>query len=289
MLVKARETYNPIPNATYKRTVAANAQRPPADVVFCQSSKQVYGWKQLSKRDLYGHENAESPCCLDSGVSISYWAGGAGPPLLVTFSHFHFGHHEVAAVSILSCRIFQIALGCFYFRARSLAPMSGLCARDHRTCYRCLRDIKALADSTAVQTNANVFVVTVTNFNSGKDGSTQIFGDDHEEWCCRTFNNWFSPSVRFLPTGTTCTGGNDGASCPMSFTTGGGFGNCVLVSQGGGTVAFAASTSGTTRSENGRNCNTNTNAAGTRLARSLELRKSLGESLERNRSWLWAI
>ncbi|KAL5481013.1 hypothetical protein ACEPAI_9954 [Sanghuangporus weigelae] len=91
-----------------------------------------------------------------------------------------------------------------------------------------------------------------------------------------------------LPAGTTCTGGNDGASCLVSFTTGGGFGNCVLVSQCGGIAAFAASTSGTTRSENGRDCNTNTNTAGTRLARSLKLRKSLRECLERNRSWIWA-
>ena len=65
-----------------------------------------------------------------------------------------------------------------------------------------------------------------------------------------------------LPAGTTCTGGSDGASCLVSFTTAGGFGNCVLVSQGGAggggaTNAAAAGTnaSGTTRTGNGRTGN----------------------------------
>lgn len=65
-----------------------------------------------------------------------------------------------------------------------------------------------------------------------------------------------------LPAGTTCTGGSDGASCLVSFTTAGGFGNCVLVSQGGAggggatnAAAAGANASGTTRTGNGRTGN----------------------------------
>ncbi|KAL5522693.1 hypothetical protein ACEPAG_8711 [Sanghuangporus baumii] len=218
--------------------------------------------------------------------------------------------------STVSIFVLVLLLPCQVFAHAIISPaigVSGTAARTDVTrpsnkfpCGHGVHGAEALAGSTAVQANANVFTVTVTNFNGGKDGSTQIVDTSIDpsgtgssftsNSVAITRNGVASPSTTgsvqvsgILPAGTNCTGGNDGASCLVSFTTGGGFGNCILVSQGGSTTAFAAGTSGTTRSENGRDCNINTNAAGTRLARSLKLRKSLGESLEQNRSWIWAI
>ena len=54
-----------------------------------------------------------------------------------------------------------------------------------------------------------------------------------------------------LPAGTKCTGGVDKASCLVSLTTAGGFGNCVLVSQGTGAAAAATNTG----VKNGANAN----------------------------------
>jgi hypothetical protein len=47
-----------------------------------------------------------------------------------------------------------------------------------------------------------------------------------------------------LPAGTKCTGGASGDLCLASFTTAGGFGNCVVVQQGagGGAAAGGANT-----------------------------------------------
>lgn len=91
-------------------------------------------------------------------------------------------------------------------------------------------------------------------FNRGKDGSTEITNALVDATGTGSFaagtaatittNGVAAPkttgSVQVsgtLPAGTTCTGGNDGASCLVSFTTAGGFGNCVLVSQGAGAAA----------------------------------------------------
>lgn len=56
-----------------------------------------------------------------------------------------------------------------------------------------------------------------------------------------------------LPAGTKCTGGTAGNLCLVSFTTAGGFGNCVAVAQGAaagtaaaGTAATGAAATGTT-------------------------------------------
>jgi hypothetical protein len=43
-----------------------------------------------------------------------------------------------------------------------------------------------------------------------------------------------------LPAGTTCTGGASGDLCLVSFTTTAGFGNCVVVQQGGAAGGAAA-------------------------------------------------
>jgi hypothetical protein len=49
-----------------------------------------------------------------------------------------------------------------------------------------------------------------------------------------------------LPAGTKCTGGAAGDLCLASFTTAGGFGNCVVVQQGaaGGATAGNTATGG---------------------------------------------
>ncbi|EJC99806.1 uncharacterized protein FOMMEDRAFT_136416 [Fomitiporia mediterranea MF3/22] len=108
----------------------------------------------------------------------------------------------------------------------------------------------AIPGSDAVSANGDAFTVTVTNFNGGQDGSTEITetlidpsgtGASFTGGSATiTQNGVLAPastgSVQVsgtLPSGTACTGGNDGASCLVSFTTAGGFGNCVLISQAG--------------------------------------------------------
>ncbi|KAH8113914.1 hypothetical protein DFH11DRAFT_1598188 [Phellopilus nigrolimitatus] len=181
----------------------------------------------------------------------------------------------------------------------------------------------ALAGSTAVQATANAFAVTVTNFNGGKDGSTEITSSSVDPSgtgasftggsATITKNGVAAPATTgsvqvaaTLPSGTTCTGGNDGASCLVSFTTAGGFGNCVLVSQGGAAAggasaaAGAAAANGTTtdaaaataaakkQKNKGKGTKAAKGAAGARLARSLKIRAELGEAFEKKRSWVWA-
>ena len=126
----------------------------------------------------------------------------------------------------------------------------------------------ALKDSTPVKATNGAFIVSVHNFNgsvsilpsciillflqhfikSGQDGSTKIksatvdttaSGNDFKGTVTITKNGVLAPqstgTVQIsatLPDGTKCTGGPDGSSCLVSFTTEGNFGNCVLVSTG---------------------------------------------------------
>lgn len=48
-----------------------------------------------------------------------------------------------------------------------------------------------------------------------------------------------------LPAGTKCTGGTAGNLCLVSFTTAGGFGNCVAVAQDAATAAAGTVAAGT--------------------------------------------
>ena len=85
-------------------------------------------------------------------------------------------------------------------------------------------------------------------YQSGKDGSTEIVSTLVDPSgtgasftggsATITVNGVEAPATTgsvpisgILPDGTTCTGGNDGASCLVGFATAGGFGNCVLISQ----------------------------------------------------------
>ncbi|THH13355.1 hypothetical protein EW146_g6853 [Bondarzewia mesenterica] len=101
--------------------------------------------------------------------------------------------------------------------------------------------------STAVPAAADgTFAATITNFNAGQDGSRQVTAQVDATGTGKTFaaaevltNGDLAPtstgsqqlSVQ-LPSGAKCTGGKAGNLCLASFTTAGGFGNCVVVSQG---------------------------------------------------------
>jgi len=131
-----------------------------------------------------------------------------------------------------------------------------------------------LDTSTPVIADANgQFTATVTNFNAGKDGSRQVSAKVDATGTGKSFSgsvsitqngdlaptNVGSQQIKgTLPAGTTCSGGTDQNLCLLSFTTASGFGNCVVVQQGGaasgstntgGNAAGAgASTNGTTAS-----------------------------------------
>ncbi|KAL5499027.1 hypothetical protein ACEPAH_1545 [Sanghuangporus vaninii] len=106
----------------------------------------------------------------------------------------------------------------------------------------------AIPGSAAAQAAGNAFNVTITNFNGGVDGSTEIVstlidpsgtGASFTGGSATITTNGVEapattgsvPIAGTLPDGLVCTGGNDGASCLVSFATAGGFGNCVLISQ----------------------------------------------------------
>lgn len=116
--------------------------------------------------------------------------------------------------------------------------------------------LSAINTSTAVALNGNTFTVTATNFNGGRDGSTQFTAQVDATGKGTAFkaatvtkNGQAAPSgtgdVQItvqMPAGTTCTGGTAGNRCLVSFKSAGGFGNCVVVSSGG--AAAAAATTG---------------------------------------------
>jgi hypothetical protein len=97
-------------------------------------------------------------------------------------------------------------------------------------------------------------------FSSGKDGSRQVTMQVDAAGTGAKFvagkvttNGELAPTSKAtekitasLPAGTTCTGGASGDLCLASFTTAGGFGNCVVVQQGagGGAAAGGAATGG---------------------------------------------
>jgi len=91
------------------------------------------------------------------------------------------------------------------------------------------------------------FTLTVTNFNGGKDGSREVGikvdGDASGKKFVNakvTKNGQGNPSnvgseqiTATLPAGTKCTGGKNKNLCLASVTTTAGFGNCVVIQQGG--------------------------------------------------------
>jgi hypothetical protein len=108
-----------------------------------------------------------------------------------------------------------------------------------------------------------IFTATVTNFNAGQDGSRQVTAEVDATGVGKSFvaakvtkngdlapTNVGSQQVTVqLPAGTTCTGGASKNLCLVSFTTAGGFGNCVVVQKG---AAAAAAAGGKKGKNNGR-------------------------------------
>ncbi|PSS36964.1 hypothetical protein EW026_g2070 [Hermanssonia centrifuga] len=101
------------------------------------------------------------------------------------------------------------------------------------------------------------FTTNITNFNAGKDGSRQVTATVDATGTGSKFvaatvteNGDLAPTdvgsqplAVQLPAGATCTGGTSGNLCLVSFTTAGGFGNCVVVQQAGAAGAAAAANS----------------------------------------------
>ncbi|THH21604.1 hypothetical protein EUX98_g8335 [Antrodiella citrinella] len=115
-----------------------------------------------------------------------------------------------------------------------------------------------LGSTTPIVANADgSFNATIQNFNAGKDGSRQVKAVVDGTATGKSFvaatvtkNGDLAPTnvgtqqlTVQLPANTKCTGGSSKDSCLVSFTTAGGFGNCVVVQQkaAGATATKAAS------------------------------------------------
>ncbi|KAF9254153.1 hypothetical protein L218DRAFT_886903 [Marasmius fiardii PR-910] len=120
-------------------------------------------------------------------------------------------------------------------------------------------DLSKIATSTPVQADADgTFSATAISFNGGKDGSRQFTATLDATGTGTTFdgqvevttngdaeptNGGSQPLVAQLPAGTKCSGGASGNLCLVAFKSLGGFGNCVVVAQGGGAGGAAKNTS----------------------------------------------
>lgn len=119
-----------------------------------------------------------------------------------------------------------------------------------------------LATTTPIIANADgSFTTTVTDFNAGADGSRSIktatvdttaVGKTFTGKATVTTNGNAAPTTVGsdqvtvqLPAGTTCTGGSTGNQCLVSMVTTAGFGNCVVVQQGGAAAATSGAAAGT--------------------------------------------
>lgn len=140
-----------------------------------------------------------------------------------------------------------------------------------------------LATTTPIIANADgSFTTTVTDFNAGADGSRSIktatvdttaVGKTFTGKATVTTNGNAAPTTVGsdqvtvqLPAGTTCTGGSTGNQCLVSMVTTAGFGNCVVVQQGGAAAGTAAANgtaaaTGATAATNGTTAATGATAA----------------------------
>lgn len=103
------------------------------------------------------------------------------------------------------------------------------------------------------------FATNITNFNAGQDGSRQVTAEVDATGTGSSFvaatvtkNGDLAPTdvgsqqiAVQLPPGTTCSGGAGSDLCLVSFTTAGGFGNCVVVQQGAAAVNGTAAANST--------------------------------------------
>ncbi|KAG7095297.1 hypothetical protein E1B28_006064 [Marasmius oreades] len=129
-------------------------------------------------------------------------------------------------------------------------------------------NINGLASSTPVQAAVDgTFSATAINFNGGKDGSREFTATVDTTGAGTSFNGQVQmitngdaapqgtgtqPLVGKLPTGAQCAGGANGNLCLVSFKSAAGFGNCVVVAQGGG-GGVAGGTAGAAGAANGNN------------------------------------
>ncbi|KAG8745464.1 hypothetical protein FRC10_008007 [Ceratobasidium sp. 414] len=124
--------------------------------------------------------------------------------------------------------------------------------------------LAALDTSTAVQLNGNTFTVTATNFNGGRDGSTQMTAQVDPTGKGTSFtpatvtkNGVLAPATTGdvqitvqMPAGMTCKGGAAGNKCLVSFKSAGNFGNCVVVQSGGAAAATGGAKAATAKTSN---------------------------------------
>ncbi|KAI0351877.1 hypothetical protein OH77DRAFT_1410258 [Trametes cingulata] len=116
--------------------------------------------------------------------------------------------------------------------------------------------------SQAIQAAANgSFSASIINFNGGVDGSRQVTALVDPTGTGKSFvsadvlqNGDKNPAstgtqqlVVQLPAGAACSGGASKNKCLVSFTTAGGFGNCVVVQQGAAGAAAAAGAGNATK------------------------------------------
>ncbi|KAG8741061.1 hypothetical protein FRC10_003401 [Ceratobasidium sp. 414] len=108
--------------------------------------------------------------------------------------------------------------------------------------------LSTIDSSSAIAMTGTTFTATATNFNANKDGSMQFTAQVDATGAGKSFqaatitkNGPLAPpkvgetaqlSVS-LPAGTKCTGGASKNLCLVSFKSASGFGNCVVVKQGG--------------------------------------------------------
>jgi len=113
-------------------------------------------------------------------------------------------------------------------------------------------DLSKVDSSTPVKANGNgLMTMTIQNFNAGVDGSREIktlmidesgtgknfkaVGNNAitQNGDAKPTSTGTQQLAIQMPAGTKCTGGKGKNLCLLSLTTDGGFGNCVVASQGG--------------------------------------------------------
>jgi len=141
-------------------------------------------------------------------------------------------------------------------------------AQRPSTANPCGKASLAKIDSTkAITMSGTTFTAAATNYNLAKDGSLQFTAQVDSAGTGKAFkaatitkNGDAAPkkigqvsqlSVS-LPAGTKCTGGASKDLCLVSFKSASGFGNCVVVKQGGAGAASTKATTKTTRSRHPR-------------------------------------
>jgi len=154
--------------------------------------------------------------------------------------------------------------------------------------------LSAIDSATPIAMSGTSFTAAATNFNAKQDGSMQFTASVDATGTGKSFkaaqitkNGPNAPpkvgetaqlSVS-LPAGTKCTGGASKDLCLVSFKSTSGFGNCVVVKQGGaGAGAGAASNKAPTKSKAARS---------RRHPRDFVVPSEKREYVKRAIEWIW--